>query len=101
MATRTVELPIRGMSCVGCVTGIEKGLSERGGVLRARVNFAAEKVRVEFNPRQVHLLDLLVTVHELGYQVPSETVTIPVAGMSCASCVEQIERALLAIPGVI
>ena len=101
MATKTIDIPVHGMSCVGCVAGIEVGLSGRDGVLRARVNFATEKVRVEFDPEQIRLLDLLVTIHELGYQVPIETVTIPIAGMSCASCVEQIERALLAIPGVI
>ena len=101
MATKTIELPIRGMSCVRCVAGIEKGLSERDGVLRAKVNFVAEKVRVEFDPEQIRLLDLLVTIHELGYQAPVETLMVPIAGMSCASCVEKVERALLAVPGVI
>jgi cation transport ATPase len=68
------------MSCASSAARIEKGLSERNGVLKATVNFAAEKMWIEFDPERVHLLDLLVTIHELGYQVPVETVTIPIAG---------------------
>ncbi len=101
MATKTIELPVQGMSCASCVARIEKGLSEKSGIAKASVNFAAERVRIEFDPERAHLADLVGTIRELGYRSPVETITIPIAGMSCASCVEKIERGLLAVPGVL
>ena len=39
-----------GMSCAGCAANIQQALSERKGVIEARVNFAASDVIVEYNP---------------------------------------------------
>jgi len=33
--------------------------------------------------------------------VPSQTVTLPIAGMTCANCVTHVERALRSVPGVL
>ena len=41
-----------GMSCAGCAANIQQALSERKGVIEARVNFAASDVIVE-NDRSV------------------------------------------------
>ena len=40
-------------------------------------------------------------VEQAGYQVPSETVELAVQGMSCASCVGRVEKALDRVPGVL
>ena len=39
-----------GMSCAGCAANIQQALSERKGVIEARVNFAASAVIVEYKP---------------------------------------------------
>ena len=31
----------------------------------------------------------------------NQTLTLPIAGMTCASCVRRVERALAAVPGVL
>ena len=36
-----------------------------------------------------------------GYKVPIKKVTLPVGGMTCASCVERVEKALAGVPGVL
>ena len=53
-----------GMSCAGCAANIQQALSERKGVIEARVNFAASDVIVEYNPTLVSDKDLQKTVQE-------------------------------------
>jgi P-type Cu+ transporter len=96
-----VILPIRGMSCASCAVNIEKGLSQVEGVVDANVNFATEKATVTFDPHHVALGDLAKTVKDLGYEAAVERITVPIQGMSCASCVEKVQTALKNVPGVV
>jgi Cu+-exporting ATPase len=96
-----VIIPIRGMSCASCAVNIEKGLSQMEGVADANVNFATEKATVTFDPARVAVGDLTKTVKDLGYEAAVERVTLPVRGMSCASCVEKVQTALKNVPGVV
>ena len=68
---RTVktELPIIGMSCVNCAQTIEKGMSGLNGVVSARVNFAAEKLTIEYLPEFVTETELVAKVSGLGYRI--------------------------------
>jgi len=45
--------------------------------------------------------DLVKTVKDLGYKAGLEKITLPVHGMSCASCVKKVEGALNGLDGVI
>ena len=96
----TVELAIRGMSCASWVARIESALAGQPGVVQATVNLATERASIRFEngatPRT-----LVEAIRDLGYEVPGETVTIPVRGMSCASCVAKIEKGLASLPGVL
>ncbi len=98
---KTASLPITGMSCASCAAKIEKGLSGMSGIHSASVNFAAEKVSVTYDPEEVHVDDFVKAVKELGYGAGVENVILPVQGMSCASCVDKITKALNAVPGVV
>ena len=95
-----IDLPLEGMSCASCAAHIEGGLADLAGVSHASVNFAAEKASVVFDPRKLGLADLVKSVGDLGYRVPTAKANIPVQGMSCASCVERIETALRETRGV-
>jgi len=98
---KTVEFPVSGMSCASCVARIEKGLSKMSGIHEAKVNFASEKASVSFDPSRVQMVDLVSTVKDLGYEAGLEKVTLPVHGMSCASCVKKVESALNGLDGVV
>jgi Cu+-exporting ATPase len=100
-ALERVDLPITGMSCASCASKIEKGLSALEGVSSASVNFAAEKVRVEYDLGKVGINDFLETIKGLGYGAGVGKVTLPIHGMSCSSCVSKIEGALNGLDGVI
>lgn len=60
-----VELAIGGMTCASCAARIEKKLNRMDGV-RATVNFATGKARVDFAPG-VRVEDLIATVEKTGY----------------------------------
>ena len=98
---KKVELPITGMSCASCVAKIEKGLSKMSGITDAKVNFATEKATVIFDPSRVHMGDFVATIKDLGYEAGMEKVTLPIHGMSCASCVKKVEDALNGLEGVV
>jgi len=98
---RKVQLKIEGMHCAACVRTIERALKGCAGVLRADVNLATERALVWFDSDRVRLQDLVEAVEELGYEVARERVTLPIAGMTCASCVKKVEDALKSIMGVI
>jgi len=95
-----IDIPINGMSCAACAARIEKGLGSVEGVSQANVNFAAEKAAVLFDPNKTDLLHLIDKVKDLGYGARVEKVLLPIRGMSCAACVNKVEKALRSIKGV-
>jgi len=99
--TTRITLPVTGMSCASCAISVESWLRETPGVIRAAVNFAAENVSVEYDPKQTNLKKLARAITESGYGVATRKSTFPVTGMSCASCVAHVEEALNEVPGVV
>ncbi len=63
-----VVLKIGGMVCAMCVGALEIALKKLDGVVDVRVNLAAEKAYVTFNPRMVGLEDMRKAVLDTGYQ---------------------------------
>ena len=98
--TTELILPIRGMSCASCAGRVEKALRTINGVVEANVNLAGETVRISF-AEEVAAGDLASAVEKAGYQVAATTNRLHLEGMSCASCVGRVEKALIAVPGVI
>ena len=95
-----LDLPITGMSCAACAARIEKGLGSVEGVSQATVNFAVEKATVFFDPDRTDLPHLIDKVKDLGYGARVEKVLLPIRGMSCAACVNKVEKVLRSIKGV-
>ncbi|MDD1718690.1 MAG: heavy metal translocating P-type ATPase, partial [Methanoregulaceae archaeon] len=98
---KKAELKISGMHCATCAVNIEESLSKIKDVEKAQVNFGTDTARVEFDPKKVTLGEIERAVKEAGYDVVNQDATIKVGGMVCASCVETIEAALRALPGVV
>ncbi|KAB2872580.1 MAG: copper ion binding protein, partial [Burkholderiaceae bacterium] len=99
-APAIVSLPIEGMTCASCVARVEKALARVPGVRSASVNLATESAAVEM-VAPVGATVLAAAVLKAGYAVPQETVALGVSGMTCASCVARVERALQRVPGVV
>jgi Au+-exporting ATPase len=96
----TISLPIEGMTCASCVGRVEAALAKVDGVGSVSINLATE--RAEIRPAgPVDRVALVLAVQKAGYDVPESTTELVVDGMTCASCVSRVERALKAVPGVV
>lgn len=98
---KKIDLSIKGMSCASCASKIENGLRALEGVVKASVNFATEKATVTYDPKMTEPLKFINAVSDIGYEIPQEKITFPIQGMSCASCVNKIQKALNSLKGVI
>ncbi len=98
-ADRVISLPVEGMSCASCAGRVERALRAVPGVADVAVNLATERAAVTASPG-VAPAALAGAVEGAGYAVATETVDLAVSGMTCASCVARVERALARVPGV-
>jgi Cu+-exporting ATPase len=94
-------IPVTGMTCASCVATIEKGLFKLPGVSEVNVNLASEKASIEYDPDQVDTKIFMDTISDVGYGVAVAKTAFSVGGMTCASCVANIEKALAKVPGII
>jgi len=95
------NIHITGMTCTTCAATIEKGLVETPGVEKANVSFASEKASIEYDPSKVDLATIKNTISQLGYNAATKKSIFPISGMTCASCVARVEKALSSVPGVV
>jgi Cu+-exporting ATPase len=98
---KKAELKISGMHCATCAINIEESLEKLESVSKAQVNFGTDTAHVEFDPAKVSLAEINRAVKDAGYEVINREVTVRVGGMMCATCVQTIEAALRALPGVV
>jgi len=97
--TQQFDLNIEGMTCASCVARVEKALKKVEGVLDAQVNLATEKAHVSAI-NSVPLSKLTQAVQKAGFDIQSNRIELAIEGMTCASCVARVEKALLKVEGV-
>jgi Cu+-exporting ATPase len=94
-----IRFAVDGMSCASCVARVEKAAAKVPGVASSAVNLATEMLTV--TPRAGFSAGRLAeAVTAAGYLVRLDVVELEIDGMSCASCVSRVERALRAVPSV-
>lgn len=96
----SLTLPVGGMTCASCVARVEKALKRVPGVQDARVNLATEQATVD-SATPLDAQTVSEAVVRAGYEVARRTFVLDIAGMTCASCVSRVEKALMRVPGVL
>ena len=117
------ELAVTGMTCGGCAKRVAAALEAVPGVTSAEVDHGTGRARVAGTAAAAALI---AAVTEIGYEARSwdgtpapepeaephpqleakaplpgaTTRDFAIDGMTCASCVYRVEKALLAVPGV-
>lgn len=104
MDTNKKNIEITGMTCASCANAVAKSVKNLSGVKKASVNFATEKLSVEFDSEELEFKEIVDAVETAGYGVVEETninlITIPIAGMTCASCVAHVDKAIKKLDGI-
>ncbi len=96
----TTTLELDGLSCAACVGRAERALLAVPGVDSASVNLASGRARIT-GAAAPDLVAVAAAVTAAGYPARTATATLAVENMSCASCITRVEKALLAVPGVV
>jgi Au+-exporting ATPase len=101
----TISLPVEGMTCASCVGRIERALRAVPGVETVSVNLATERASIT-TKSVIARAKLVEAIENVGYSVPAKSAgsfgptELSIEGMTCASCVGRVERALKALRGV-
>ena len=106
MRMKKKVLSVTGMTCASCARTIEKNVSKVEGVTNASVNFATERLIVEFDESKASIEKIREAVKKAGYGVLDDgeetirEVSIPISGMTCASCAKAIEKSISKLNGI-
>lgn len=97
-------LSVSGMTCAACAKAIERASKKLDGVSEAVVNFATEKLSVEYDENKLSIDDIVNAIRKAGYGAKEEKdtreVTIPIGGMTCAACAKAVERSVNKLGGI-
>jgi Cu+-exporting ATPase len=101
---KTEQLKVLDMTCAACAKTAEKAVSKIDGVSKASVNFATEKLHVEYDETKVSTDIIKTAIEKAGYRAAEETgekeITLGVGGMTCAACARTVEKAINKLEGV-
>lgn len=101
METKQIDLQVLGMTCAACSSRVERGLRKIRGVSEVNVNLATGKARLAYDHEKANVLTFIDAIKNMGYEVKSEKITLPVGGMTCAACSSRVERTLNKLDGVL
>lgn len=99
---------IRGMTCASCVSNIERSLQRHDGILSVLVALMSGKAEVKYNPEVIQPPRITQLIQDLGFEatvmedntVSEGDIELIITGMTCASCVHNIESRLTRTNGI-
>ncbi len=102
---KTIKLNLKGMSCASCAQTIDATLKRVEGVHDATVNIANDTGTVSFDETVLTPEEIIKAIKDSGYDAEldhrqSKKITMLVEGMTCASCVSNVDRAVSKLNGV-
>ncbi|CAG8707013.1 10192_t:CDS:1, partial [Acaulospora morrowiae] len=109
-----VVIPVRGMTCQSCVKSVTKAVSLLPGISNINVSLENEEATVAYDASSISKARIIEAIENAGFNTTSPqrensdaklssgnlTITLPIKGMTCMSCVNSITRALSSVPGV-
>ena len=95
---------VKGMTCTACAGAIERGLGKLEGIKEANVNFATEKLKVEYDESKYDFDKIKNEVKKIGYDLADDEsikkVSISISGMTCSACSTAVERSVSKLEGI-
>lgn len=96
----TISIPVMNMSCGGCVGRAARALEGVKGIDAVTVNLADETAHFVARSNQAKT-EAIAVLDQAGYPAATQTITLAITGLSCASCVGRLDTALRSVPGVV
>ncbi|XP_069826077.1 copper-transporting ATPase 2 isoform X2 [Dendropsophus ebraccatus] len=102
-------LQVTGMTCASCVSNIERNLKKKDGIISVLVALMSGKAEVKYIADQIEPTEIAQLVENLGFgavvledcTATHGSVELVITGMTCASCVHNIESRLMRMPGIL
>ncbi|XP_068165902.1 copper-transporting ATPase 2-like [Antennarius striatus] len=102
-------ISVMGMTCASCVANIERNLLKHKGVITVLVSLMAGKAEVKYDPEVINAATVTQLIEDLGFGaklIEDNTIAhgkldLTITGMTCASCVHNIEAKLTTTKGII
>ena len=101
MSQKQISLPLMGMHCTNCANTITRNLQGLDGISEVNVNYATERATVVFDSSVLTEGAIINSVKEVGFDVATTDVELPITGMNCTNCAAAVERALKKVPGIL
>uniref|UniRef100_A0A8C3TG19 Copper-transporting ATPase 2 n=1 Tax=Chelydra serpentina TaxID=8475 RepID=A0A8C3TG19_CHESE len=106
--TEKCFMQITGMTCASCVSNIERNLQKEDGIDSVLVALMAGKAEIKYKPESIQPLEIVQLIQNLGFDatvIEDHTDTdgnaeLIITGMTCASCVHNIESKLTRTNGI-
>lgn len=108
--TSTVRLPIIGMTCQSCVRNIEGAISQKPGIHKIKVILSENAGYIDFDPGITNPDHIAEWIDDMGFECSYtndsevtgiQETRINIYGMTCMSCVKNIEGAISGKPGIV
>ncbi|XP_053564356.1 copper-transporting ATPase 2 [Bombina bombina] len=108
IASQKCFLQITGMTCASCVSNIERNLQKKDGIISVLVALMSGKAEVKYKPDRIQPAEIAQLVENLGfgasvmedYTATDGCIELNITGMTCASCVHNIESRLMRTCGI-
>lgn len=98
--TEPIYIPLEGVDSEHCALIVDKGLAEVKGLTSHRVELNNRRAVVTTEDSDA-VTEAVKMIKDLGYGVTTVKNTIPVLGMSCASCASSTQSTVTHAPGVV
>ncbi|MBB6624873.1 copper-translocating P-type ATPase [Clostridium gasigenes] len=69
-------MKIEGMTCASCAKAVERATRKIDGVTEANVNYATEKLIINYEPSKVKVIDIKKAIEKAGYKAIEEETTV-------------------------
>lgn len=101
-------LHIDGITCIACVTAIEKHCKKLTGIQNVLISFISRQAEIDYDSNAIKPNEIATSITDLGFPCilinekggQIREVELLITGMTCSSCVNKIEKTVKQLPGV-
>lgn len=101
MPNITYAIPLENVESEHCAMIVDKGLSTLDQLISHKVELNNRQAIIETEKPEEAIPNAVKKIRDLGYDVATAQVVIPVLEMTCASCAVSVESILRFLPGVV